>query len=456
MRRALKRPLGRALPARAYAGAVALLLFAGATHAERFAVLAVDADHDGGAVPLEAADAVRAALERRGIEMLDADATRALFHRQLDLGGNTVAEYKTQLAKADQALAALDQDASLRILTSVIRALANDPDPSTEKQALLEPARLKLASRLVALAGPKESGNGETEKGREARAILVDALRANPALAPSPDEYPPRFLSLVAAARSDLVQRPTGLLVVDSRPQGATVFLDGRDMGRTPLSLGKDANVVAGSYHVWVELGGARSVPKVITIGESPSPVFVDLAFEGALWQEGPGLRPIAGSGIDEAVARKIGSFLEVDTLLLVGTARYDDDGAWLWGAAFHVGDGTTARRGAVRLADGVAVTAAAGTLAAFLGLGEDDGVEQRPLPPSVLPEKKVSVAGSSTSSPSLSVTTKQVVEGIPWVPVGITAGAVVAAAAVAGGIFAVVALSPKEGEVVFTVEDLK
>jgi hypothetical protein len=46
-----------------------------------------------------------------------------------------------------------------------------------------------------------------------------------------------------------------GTLFVDSRPRGATVLLDGRNIGVTPLSLGE---VAIGSHAMRVELAGKR------------------------------------------------------------------------------------------------------------------------------------------------------------------------------------------------------
>jgi hypothetical protein len=47
----------------------------------------------------------------------------------------------------------------------------------------------------------------------------------------------------------------TGWLIVDSRPIGARVFLDGREIGTTPLSIGE---VAAGEHAVRLEREGYR------------------------------------------------------------------------------------------------------------------------------------------------------------------------------------------------------
>ena len=431
----------------------ALVLAAASARAERFAVLPVDAG-DGGEVPVRAAAAVRASLEKGDLEVLAIEPTRAVFVDYLRRGGAELATYQKRLDQAEAALSALDEASSLKILELLITDLAADPEFSREKHALLELSRLKLAARLVGLAGAKETGKGETENGKRARALLVDALHANPKLTPSRDDFPPRFHLLFDKARTEIAALGTGGMNVDSRPQGATVIVEGRDVGKTPLTLGNDM-LTKGSYRVWVESGGARSVPQVLEVSDRVTPVFVDLAFEGALWADGPGLRPLAGNTIDEEVAKKVGRFLGVDTLLLVGRARYDDDAEWLWGAAFTVADGTTARRGAVRIGDESSLEAASVTLASFLGRGEERGIEDRPLPPSVLPPpKRNSVVGPMTSGPTMSLSTTGDGE-VPWLAVGAVGGSILVVGLATLGVIALVVNQPKNAQLAISAERL-
>jgi hypothetical protein len=48
----------------------------------------------------------------------------------------------------------------------------------------------------------------------------------------------------------------TGSLYVDSRPRGATVVVDGKEMGQTPLTL---AEVALGAHVVRIEMTGKKS-----------------------------------------------------------------------------------------------------------------------------------------------------------------------------------------------------
>jgi hypothetical protein len=47
----------------------------------------------------------------------------------------------------------------------------------------------------------------------------------------------------------------TGSLYVDSRPRGATVLVDGKSIGQTPLSV---ADVAIGEHLVRIELAGKK------------------------------------------------------------------------------------------------------------------------------------------------------------------------------------------------------
>jgi hypothetical protein len=60
----------------------------------------------------------------------------------------------------------------------------------------------------------------------------------------------------------------TGSLYVDSNPRGATVLLDGRSVGQTPLRLG---DVAVGSHTVRLELAGKKvwSSSTHVTPGET-------------------------------------------------------------------------------------------------------------------------------------------------------------------------------------------
>jgi hypothetical protein len=66
-----------------------------------------------------------------------------------------------------------------------------------------------------------------------------------------------------------------GTLLVESRPTGATVFMDGRAVGKTPLNL---PGVKAGDHAVRLELAGHRQwTTSVKVAGGGPNRVGASL-----------------------------------------------------------------------------------------------------------------------------------------------------------------------------------
>ena len=386
-------PLGFTPTATVVLGALcAVLLGASASSAKPLAVLAVDAGDAGGDANkehlLQVADVMRAHMQRQGGEVLDAKVTR---ERLLTLGvgkGFDLDALKQRVQAAEDAYRALDFERSIDILEGVVRDLSTDAAYTLDKQELLETARLSLVKRLVGLAGNHETGRAETDFGKRAKGHLVNALRANPTLALDPSRYDPKMRRLLEGARFQLQEKGSGSLTVQSRPQGATVYLEGRPIGVTPLRL--PDGIAYGRYRFWASLDESRSVTRWIDISATEAQVELDLAFEGALWPQGPGLKPVKGRVINEAVAAKVGALLDVKELILVGTASYDE-ARWLYGAVYRAGDGETSRRGAVRIgSDGDVPTAKeVAQLARFLMQGDGRSVNADAVPSSVLPGAK-------------------------------------------------------------------
>lgn len=415
--------------------------------AERYAVVAVDAVLDGGAQALVAARATRAALRASGADVLDEEATRAPLRAHLSRGGAPLAAYQGRVAQSEAALAALEQEKAVQILETLVSDLVADQEPSVEKLALLEQSRLRLATRLIGLGGKRETGRAETEQGQQALRLLVDALRARPTLAPSKDEYPARFFGLLEQARTTVESQGQGGLHIDSRPRGATVYLEGRDVGRTPLVLGPDA-LARGEYRLWLAMGAARSVPMRVFVEPEPKPLLIDLAFDGALWPEGPGLRPVEGATIDEDVAKMVGSMLGADVLVMVGTSPADVVGEpTMWGAAFPVARARAVKRGVVPLPAGADLAAAAAELSRLLTSDGGGPAQAKDLPPSVLPAK--------TRKPGAPDAAAHADGELPWVPIAVGVGGVGAALLAAGAVVATVMLWPKNGAYTVTVTDL-
>ncbi len=412
---------------------LALALASPAAAQDSVAVLAVDTSAltPSAGDPVVPAEAIREELTKAGVTVLSAgDTSRRL--RSMGISGSySLDTYNARLQDAEDAYAALDTQRSIEILEAVLQDLASDADFSPEKQTLLERSRVRAAERLMGLAGPDEKGEGATPLGQRARSHLVAALRTNPSMALSQQEHPPKLHRLLARAQETLAAGGQGTLRVESVPAGAAVFVEGREVGRTPLSV---EALPRGRHRVWLTLEPTRSVTRWVEVGPQPVELEVDLAFEGALWSSGPGLRPVSGQTINEAVASKVAALLGASELVLVGFASYDD-ARWLYGVVYGSEEGTarqTVRRGAVRLAAAAPSDDDIARLGGFLWSGEGGTLDPAAVPASVLPGGSASEAAATSSA-----ATEGDMGVLLWTGLGIGAGALVVGALSAGAIAA-------------------
>jgi hypothetical protein len=97
-----------------------------------------------------------------------------------------------------------------------------------------------------------------TLSGRNA-SHTIDARLQRAARSPSDATPPPPDVPSAAL---------TGLLYVDSRPRGATVLIDGKKVGQTPLNL---SEVPVGEHAVRIEMAGKKTwtVTSLVTAGKT-------------------------------------------------------------------------------------------------------------------------------------------------------------------------------------------
>jgi hypothetical protein len=85
---------------------------------------------------------------------------------------------------------------------------------------------------------------------RPSQSLSFDLARARPA-APAP-------------STPVTIGRASGAMSVDSRPAGASVILDGKVVGTTPMTLGE---LAAGTHTISLELTGYRRWNTSVTVG---------------------------------------------------------------------------------------------------------------------------------------------------------------------------------------------
>jgi hypothetical protein len=99
--------------------------------------------------------------------------------------------------------------------------------------------------------------------GRRSEALqsFHHALRMNPDLHMTENDYSPRDIQLFEKARAQLAKQGTGTLLLKSEPKGR-VFVDGVDQGKGPVAL----SLAAGPHFVFVKRKGYVVQKKIVTI----------------------------------------------------------------------------------------------------------------------------------------------------------------------------------------------
>ena len=250
---------------------------------------------------------------------------------------------KTTLAAADEATGAVEHERAVGLFESAITQLQTDSNFSLEKRELLQLARLRCARLLVGLAGPTETGGAETPQGQRARGHLENALRIDPTLVLDPSSTSPKMRALLGLASERLKASGHGGMTVVSMPAGATVYLDGRALGLTPMTTAADS-IPWGQYRLWLATTSSptvRSFARVVEVGELPLEIDINVVSEGAIDAAVPGLvrplRPLVPLEI-----RHLASVAGAEEFVVVGESE---------GQGFVVvfdGNGTLVRSGVV------------------------------------------------------------------------------------------------------------
>ncbi len=382
--------------------AAALLLAAPAGAFERLGVVAVSDPPAGPDADLaELAHQLRAACRDRvgGVEDVPTMRARLL--------GQTSNATLSELDRAYGGALAVYQngefESALRTLHAIVEDLESLPESADAYSQWIR-AQLRLAH--AALSVSRES---------EAEAALFALARTDLSIAPDPDQYSPSYRRRFDAVKSKVRALPARRLVVTAEGRPGTVFVNGRALGTTPLSLW----LPSGSYRI----GGASDDLRVpsfpVDLRTEDRSVVLDFALAESLRvNAGPGLAlPISrrGDGIVRA-----GAWLGVDRVVTVSRV-FEGQAAFLLGSMYDVRRGALLREGSVRMVAGTVPAANLGALSAFLLTGQSsrDVVDRTEVarekapapvvaaapPEPARPEQKPARAATAPSGPSKGTT---------------------------------------------------
>lgn len=320
--------------------------------ADTFGVLAV-ADPPAGpdAELAELTHQLRAACRDRVGGVLEVPEMRSRLLGQSS--GATLPELERAYAGAQAAF----QNEEFEIAASTLRAILED----LEKLPESADAYAQWTRAMVRLA--------YVERILKRPAAVAEALErlaaTDPRYAVDEIQYPPSFRREFQEARRRVAARPRVKLSIASPARPATAFVNGRNVGTTPVSL----LLPPGRYRV----GGASDrlrVPGVaVQLERDERTVELDLFVAEALRvNAGPGL---AVKG-DDRPARIVRTGGWLAATRVISVAIVAEGGAQLLaGALYDVQRGALLREGRVRLVSGSVPSVQLGALASFLLTGQ-------------------------------------------------------------------------------------
>lgn len=264
----------------------------------------------------------------------------------------TLTELDRAYSGAVAASQAGDFDGSVRTLRAVVEDLERLP-ASPEAFAQWSRAMLRLARNEGALGHKGES-----------REVMERLLRTDPTLKVDPEQYPPSFAKQVEDVRTAMKSGPQHKLTVTA-PRPSKVFIEGREVGTTPLTL----TLAAGSYRVSAVAGTVRLPPLTADLGQGDQTMALDFGLADMY-------RPDAGPGLALAPSQRAagiitaGGALKLERLVVASTYN-DGDVRYLVGSLYDVRRGSLLREGKLRLAGWRAPEGGLQAMVTFLLKGE-------------------------------------------------------------------------------------
>jgi hypothetical protein len=328
---------------------------------ETIAVVSV-ADPPGPTADLaELARQLRAAIVDKTPGVLEMSQVRDRMTGQTSSA--TLTELDRAYAGAVATYQSGDYEGSVRTLRAVIDDLDKLPE-SAEAFDQWTRAVTRLA-RAQQTLGRKD----------EATAAMDRLVRAAPAVKVDSTQYPPSFAKQIDEAKARLKNMPKRKLTIQSPVKGAKVFLDGREIGTAPMTIG----VPAGVYGVSGKLGDLRIPRFGVDLRSEDQTVPLNVDAVGAMRpSNGPGLAVSATDRLKSLVTA--GALLGLDKLV-AATLVVQGDVTYLAGSFYDVRRGMLLREGQVRLSNRQIPPGHLADLANFLVTGQRGNSVVVPLP---------------------------------------------------------------------------
>jgi hypothetical protein len=194
------------------------------------------------------------------------------------------------------------------------------------------------------------------DRHKEAMESFRRILRIDPAFKLDPDAFPPSTIALLETVRREHGRSKKFTLRVHSPTPGASVFIDGREAGKTPLR----AELVSGTYRLVLVDGDRASFPHRVNLARDDA-LSVDVQTEGAMSQH----IPLCAQDLEDSAVLHFGTSVTADLVVVVRNAAAKGDPPYMTAVLYDLSQGR-------RLRNAGASIAALRSLAVFIVTGQE------------------------------------------------------------------------------------
>ncbi len=216
-----------------------------------------------------------------------------------------------------------------------------------------------VRSHLAALALRRNDRNAAT-------AHLEATFRVEPDHVLDHNLFPPSLRAFADRVRAQVKALPAYDLSISTQPRGVETFVDGRPVGRAPVTI----RLPAGEYRVEARFSDVRGIPRTLRL-DAPTSIELHADFEGAI-QTARGLCVALERREDVLAALvRMAGVLGVREIVAMRLEDREDGGTFYVASLVDAGSGQDLREGRVKLFAGAAPPSALERLADFLTTGE-------------------------------------------------------------------------------------
>jgi hypothetical protein len=242
-------------------------------------------------------------------------------------------ETQRQIDAAQSQFYSNQLDHSLEVTRSALKSL--------ERIAPSDAAFKQIAAARV-LEGLVLKGQGKKNEQTDAWKRI---LRVQPEFALDTDYYTPATISQFDALKKEMAKTRRVPLSVQSTPSGATVFVDGAPVGKTPFK----GAFPSGSYRLALTQGDAQSFFYDVSL-EQPFDKQIDLGFESTLHAQLP--LCVSSTTADYDRALRLAAIAGAERALVIRVESHNNEPGWVAAVLLDVQKGARVREGGMKVSD--------------------------------------------------------------------------------------------------------